>query len=203
MRAPTPRISSPTAWTGMFLPCDCGHWSGKRHCVDGAIVDYELRNWCKQITYKKAAPVGDSRLMLLGLDNARRPGGAPPAGGRTWDSRCGFKESRRGCAARGSTTRGGEGSGGPQADSPAFNFGPQSPDFVGLYAAQRDECESEMPMPCAAESNQSQSVQGLLSYAIVDILSRTARPITYGELANLVRDRLCTVGNNRPADARG
>ncbi len=72
---------------------------------------------------------------------------------------------------------------------PAFNFGPQSPDYVGLYAAQRDESELEMPMPCNAEQGQPQRSQGLLTYAIVDILSHTAQPITYGELANLVRQR--------------
>ena len=44
-------------------------------------------------------------------------------------------------------------------------------------------------MPCAAAANQPQRVQGLLTYAIVDILSRASRPITYGELAYLVRQR--------------
>jgi hypothetical protein len=46
-----------------------------------------------------------------------------------------------------------------------------------------------MAMPCNAENGQPQRPQGLLTYAIVDVLSHTSQPITYGELANLVRQR--------------
>ena len=51
---PDPTYLKPDGLDQMFLPCDCGQWSGKKWCVEQAIVDYELRNWCKQITAKKA-----------------------------------------------------------------------------------------------------------------------------------------------------
>ncbi len=44
-------------------------------------------------------------------------------------------------------------------------------------------------MPCGEIDNGQQRVQGLLTYAIVDILSRAAQRITYAELADLVRQR--------------
>jgi hypothetical protein len=190
-----PTYLKPDGLDQMFLPCDCGHWSSKKHCVDGAIVDYEMRDWCKQITHKKArlwvildsccsgwtmrdaGPERPRRLVAddLGIpkadiDRANNIGAARQPAGR------------------------GEGTRGSGSEAPTFDIGPPSPDYVGLYAAQRDECEMEMPMPCTPDANQSQRVQGLLSYAIVDILSRASRPITYGELANLVHDRYAQWG---------
>ena len=44
-------------------------------------------------------------------------------------------------------------------------------------------------MPYGEIDSQKQTVQGLLTYAIVDILSHASQRITYGELANLIRQR--------------
>jgi hypothetical protein len=46
-----------------------------------------------------------------------------------------------------------------------------------------------MPMPLDDVAPSQQKPQGLLTYAIVDVLSRASQHITYAELANLVRQR--------------
>ena len=191
---PDPMYLKPDGLDQMFLPCDCGQWNGKKWCVDKAIADYELRNWCKQITAKKA------RLWVI-LDCCcsgwTLRGNSTEVARSVSTDELGVPDAdlaaaRQTAAARqpvhrGGSTRGADGEGG--VAPPAFDFGPQSPDYVGMYAAQRDESELEMPMPCDSSDGQPQKVQGLLTYAIVDILSRSSRQITYGELANLVRQR--------------
>src|SRR5262249_41939832 len=163
------------------LPCDCGQWNGKKWCVDKSIADYELRNWCKQITRKKArlwvildaccsgwTLRGNSTEMARSVSTDEL--GVPEAD---------LASARQVATARQpehhaseTTTRGAN-----TTAEATFDFGPQSPDYVGIYAAQRDESELEMPMPCDDAANpQQQKVQGLLTYAIVDILSRTSRP---------------------------
>lgn len=189
----------PDGMDQMFLPCDCGHWSGKHHCVENAIADYEMRNWCKQITNVKKARlwvVLDCCCSgwMLRDDSGQRPRnlnakdlGIPEADLQKAQAAA---AARRPANQSGGATRGAGG----ETQQPAPGFGPQSTDYVGIYAAQRDECEMEMPMPCTAEQNQSQRVQGLLSFAIVDILSHASRPITYGELADLIRQRYAQWG---------
>ena len=49
-----PTYAKPDGLDQMFLPCDCGHWISRSRCVERAIVDYQLRDWCKRITAKKA-----------------------------------------------------------------------------------------------------------------------------------------------------
>jgi Caspase domain len=193
---PDPMYLKPDGLDQMFLPCDCGQWNGKKWCVDKAIADYELRNWCKQITAKKArlwvvldcccsgwTLRGNSTEVArsvstdeLGVPEADLAAARQAAAGRQ-------------PAHRGGATRGADGGDSEGPAAPTLDFGPQSPDYVGMYAAQRDESELEMPMPCDSSDAQPQKVQGLLTYAIVDILSRSSQPITYGELANLVRQR--------------
>ena len=196
---PDPMYAKPDGLDQMFLPCDCGHWISRNQSVERAIVDYELRNWCKQITFKKArlwvvldaccsgwtlrdgAPSG-TMVRNLSADDLGIP---KPAIDKARDA-----AQARQAAGRGSpSSRGNDNAPNGEAEAPAIDFGPQSLDYVGIYAAQRDESELEMPMPYGGETHQPQRVQGLLTYAIVDILSRASRPITYGELANLVRQR--------------
>jgi len=191
---PDPTYLKPDGLDQMFLPCDCGQWDGKKWCVEKAIADYELRSWCKQITGKKArlwvvldACCSGWTLRGNSTEVARNVSSEDlgiPAGD--------LAAAQQAAAARQQATRGGERSRGessPPATAAAFDFGPQSSDYVGLYAAQRDESELEMPMPYGDLESKQQTVQGLLTYAVVDILSRASRPITYGELANLVRQR--------------
>ena len=190
-----PTYLKPDGLDQMFLPCDCGQWSGKKWCVENAIADYELRHWCKQITAKKA------RLWVI-LDCCcsgwTLRGNSTEVARSISAEELGIPEAvvtgaQQAAAARQEHTRGNQQTRGAGASDgtgeTAPDFGPQSPDYVGLYAAQRDESELEMLMPCGFDENQQSKVQGLLTYAIVDILSRTSRPITYGELANLVRQR--------------
>jgi len=191
---PDPTYLKPDGLDQMFLPCDCGQWSGKKWCVDQAIADYEMRHWCKQITAKKARlwVVLDACCSGWTLRGDSREVARNVSAGDLGISETDLANSRKAAEARQPASRGaggGESSRGAGTTPPAFNFGPQSPDYVGLYAAQRDESELEMPMPIAAEAGQPQRPQGLLTYAIVDILSRASRPITYGELANLIRQR--------------
>ncbi|HTQ37407.1 MAG TPA: caspase family protein [Pirellulales bacterium] len=189
---PDPTYLKPDGLDQMFLPCDCGQWSGKKWCVEKGIPDYELRSWCKQITNQKKA-----RLWVI-LDACCS--GWTLRGNSTEVTRSistddlgipenDLADARKAAAARQPASRGGEPLPAEGVTQGAFEFSPQSPDYVGIYAAQRDESELEMPMPCDAEGDHPQKVQGLLTYAIVDILSRTSRPITYGELANLIRQR--------------
>src|SRR5262249_55560831 len=151
-----------------------------------AIADYELRDWCKQITAKKArlwvildcccsgwTLRGDSQevtrnlsaddlgISQTAIDTAQQAAAARPQTG---------KENQT----RGSTES-------TTVKPAAFDFGPQSPDYVGLYAAQRDESELEMPMPYGDLDSSKQKVQGLLTYAVIDVLSRASQRITYGE----------------------
>ena len=193
---PDPTYLKPDGLDQMFLPCDCGQWNGKKWCVEQAIPDFELRNWCKQITAKKA------RLWVI-LDCCcsgwTLRGDATEVARNVTADDLGIPETAIATAQTAAAARpqpaheGQQARGGPdetQTVVPAgFDFGPQSPDYVGLYAAQRDESELEMPMPNVESENGQQRVQGLLTYAIVDILSRAAPRITYAELANLVRQR--------------
>ena len=193
---PDPTYLKPDGLDQMFLPCDCGQWNGKKWCVEQAIPDYELRDWCKQITAKKA------RLWVI-LDCCcsgwTLRGDATEVARNVSADDLGIPETAIATAQTAAAARpqpAGEGQrtrGGPDENQSlhpaAFEFGPQSPDYVGLYAAQRDESELEMPMPCGEIDNGQQRVQGLLTYAIVDILSRAAQRITYAELADLVRHR--------------
>ncbi|HEY2827532.1 MAG TPA: caspase family protein [Pirellulales bacterium] len=191
---PDPTYLKPDGLDQMFLPCDCGQWNGKKWCVERAISDYELRNWCKQITAKK------TRLWVI-LDACCS--GWTLRGNATEVSRAlsaddlGIPEhdlalAQQAATARQEATSSAQQSRGasPTASTRgAFDFGEQSPDFVGLYAAQRDESELEMPMPYGEVDAQKQTIQGLLTYAVIDILSHASQRITYGELANLVRQR--------------
>jgi hypothetical protein len=194
---PDPTYLKPDGLDQMFLPCDCGQWNGKKWCVEQAIADYEMRSWCKQITRKKArlwvvldACCSGWILKARSVEVKRAVSseelGIPYAA---------LAQSKAAAEARRPPGRGAAGGEGRRvddstsADGPEFNFGPQSPDYVGIYAAQRDESEMEMPMPYNAEPDQPQRVQGLLTYAIIDILSRASRPITYGELGDLIRQR--------------
>ncbi len=197
-KMPDPDYQKPDGMDQMFLPCDCGQWNGKKWCVDRSIPDYQLRTWCKQITAKKA------RLWVV-LDCCcsgwTLRGDSPEVSRSVSTDELGvpddeIKSAKKIAAARQSSapppgspaTRGvTRGAGGD--DEATADFGPQSPDYVGLYAAQRDESELEMPMPYDSDNPDKQKVQGLLTYAIVDILSHASHPITYGELANLVRQR--------------
>ncbi|HEX3997338.1 MAG TPA: caspase family protein [Pirellulales bacterium] len=201
---PDPTYIKPDGYDQMFLPCDCGRWNGKTRFVDRAIADYELRTWCKQITYKKArlwvvldaccsgwvlrgGGAGDNKIMRRNVSSEDL--GIPKAE---------LDKARDIARARRTVNQAGSGTRSADSDAPAFDFGPQSPDYVGLYAAQRDESELEMPMPCDPVQHQPQRVQGLLTYAVIDILSRTAHPITYGELASLVRQRYPQWGLTAP-----
>ena len=193
---PDPMYLKPDGLDQMFLPCDCGQWNGKKWCVEKAIADFELRSWCKQITTKQA------RLWVI-LDCCcsgwTLRGTSTEVARSVSTDELGVPETdldaaRQAAAARqpahrDGSTRGADGNDPGSIAAPTIDFGPQSPEYVGMYAAQRDESELEMPMPCNSSEAQPQKVQGLLTYAIVDILSRSSRPITYGELANLVRQR--------------
>ncbi len=197
---PDPTYLKPDGLDQMFLPCDCGHWRGKKHCVENAIADYEMRDWCKQITNVKKARLwvvldcccsgwtlrGDPR------DNPERARSLSAADLGIPENE--IQKAQDTAKARRPATTGATATRGDADSAPTIQFGPPSADYVGIYAAQRDECEMEMPMPCNADQNQTQRVQGLLSYAIVDILTHASRPITYGELADLIRQRYAQWG---------
>lgn len=197
---PDPMYLKPDGLDQMFLPCDCGQWSGKKWCVENAIADHDLRRWCKQITAKKARlwvilDACCSGWTMMGAGEVVKRDvysvdlGIPQAA---------LDKSRMAAEARRPVNREGVSSRGADDNAPAFAFGAVSPDYVGIYAVQRDQPEWELPMPVDAEQGQPQRPQGLLTFAIIDVLSHASQPITYGELANLVRQRYLQWGEVGP-----
>ncbi|HZZ26412.1 MAG TPA: caspase family protein [Pirellulales bacterium] len=202
---PDPIYAKPDGLDQMFLPCDCGKWNGKKWCVDRSIADYELRDWGKQITLQKKARLwvildaccsgwtmrGDSPEIArsISTDELGIPEADLQDAAKTALARQPAHQAAEKMPGNGDHTRGGGAVDVGFAFDPQLHDERQSPNYAGIYAAQRDESELEMRMPYRAADPKEAKYQGLLTYAIVDILSHTARKITYGELAELVRQR--------------
>ncbi len=160
----------------IFLPADVGAWKGFPARVPNAIVDNEIGTWLRAIAAKRAYTwvIFDcchSGTMTRGTEMVREvpPGMLVP--------RAELDKARELAAQRQGKTNAGS-----SVKQPAFVPPQPSSYIVAVYACRPQEQTPESPQPSGAQDAKS---YGLLTYTLVDILTKSATskaPITYREL---------------------
>lgn len=170
----------------IFLPADVAGWNGRTGHVEGAIRDDEIRAWvtairdrgafvwllvdaCHAGTLVRGTPTAAERERRLPVDQLV----PKPA----------LATARR-PAARG---------GGIGGDTGLLGLSRGASDLAALYAAQPDEVTPEMPLPGVTGV-----WHGLLTWTVAEVLSASASPLTYRELAERVTARYRTLSRFSP-----
>lgn len=154
-----------------FLPADAAGWNGRAGHVDGAIRDDDIRAWVAAIRARGAfvwllVDACHSGTLVRGNPLSAERERRLPA-----DQVVPEEVLRE---ARGRTLeRGG-----------ALGISPEDRDLVALYAAQPDELTPEMRLPTGEGP-----WHGLLTWTVAEVLSESASPLTYRELAERVTAR--------------
>ena len=166
----------------IFLPADVAPWRGFPEKVPNALVDKDMGKWLQAITTKKAYvwiifDCCHSGTMTRGTEVVRE---LPPGVLVPEDE---LDKARERAAQRGKSR------GGPAEKSAAFV--PQEPSdyLVAVYACRENETTPESPQP--PESPKAEC-HGLLTYSLVDILTKSAAskaPLTYRELVQRLQVR--------------
>jgi hypothetical protein len=166
----------------IFLPADVDRWQGFPEKVPHALVDKEIGKWLQAITSKKAYvwiifDCCHSGTMARGIEVARElpPGLLVPEE---------ELDKARQRAAKRENTRGG-----PTEKPPAFVPREPSDYLVALYACRESETTPESPQPVESPTAE---YHGLLTYSLVDILTKSAAskaPLTYRELVQRLQVR--------------
>jgi len=173
---PDPDYPEPDGIDEIFLPADVSSWRGFPERVPNAIVDNEIGAWLRAITAKKAHvwAIFDcchSGTMTRGSEVVRE---LPPG---TLVPREELEKARQRAARRQGTTRGG-----PSA-KPAPFVPPQPSDYlVAVYACRSHQTAPESPQPPGSPNAR---IHGLLTYSLVDILTKSAESaaaLSYREL---------------------
>lgn len=166
----------------IFLPADVSRWRGFPEKVPNAIVDKEMGKWLQAITTKKAHvwiifDCCHSGTMTRGAEISREP----PPGLLVPEEE--LDKARQRAAQRGKT-RGGPG------EKPAAFMPQEASDYlVAVYACRENETTPESRQP--PESAKAE-YHGLLTYSLVDILTKSAAskaPLTYRELVQRLQVR--------------
>jgi hypothetical protein len=179
---PDPDFPEPDGLDEIFLPADIGKGQGSPMRVPNAIVDNELGQWLRAITAKKAHvwiifDCCHSGTMTRGNEVVRE---LPPD---TLIPQEELDRARRRAAAR-EKTRGAA----PTRSAPLVAREP-SDYLVALYACRSQETTPECPQPAASRDKK---YHGLLTYTLVDVLTRSApskAPLTYRELVQRIQVR--------------
>jgi uncharacterized caspase-like protein len=166
----------------IFLPADVDKWRDFPEKVPNAIIDKEMGKWLQAITTKKAyvCIIFDcchSGTMTRGTEVVRElpPGHLVP--------QTELDKARARAAQRGRTR------GGPAEKPPAYVPREPSDYLVAIYACRETETTPESPQPL--ESPRAE-YHGLLTYSLVDILTKSAAskaPLTYRELGQRLQVR--------------
>lgn len=166
----------------IFLPADVARWQGFPEKVPNALVDKETGKWLQAITTKKAHvwiifDCCHSGTMTRGVEVVRElpPGQLVPEE---------ELDKARARAAQRGKTRG-------EAEEKAAAYVPREPSdyLVAVYACRENETTPESPQP--VESAKAE-YHGLLTYSLVDILTKSAAskaPLTYRELVQRLQVR--------------
>lgn len=180
---PDPQYPEPDGIDEVFLPADVRTGEGKPARVPNAIIDNEIGSWLRAITAKKAYVwiVFDcchSGTMTRGTEVTRElpPGTLIPAAE--------LERARQRAAQRGGKTPG------PSSAKPApFVPSELAGYLVAIYACRSHETTPECPQP---PESSAAAYHGLLTYSLVDILTRSASsraPLTYRELVQRLQVR--------------
>lgn len=176
----------------IFLPADVDKWRGFPEKVPNALVDKDMGKWLHDITEKKAYvwiifDCCHSGTMTRGIEVVRElpPGQLVPEEE--------LDKARQRAAQRGKTR------GGPAQKSAAYV--PQEPSdyLVAVYACRESETTPESPQPV---DSATAKYHGLLTYSLVDILTKSAAskaPLTYRELVQRLQVRYAARRQGAPA----
>ncbi|MGH7227106.1 MAG: caspase family protein, partial [Gemmataceae bacterium] len=177
-----PNNREPDGIDEIFLPADVAKWQVFPKKVPNALADKEMGKWLEAITTKKAYvwiifDCCHSGTMTRGTEVARE---LPP---NLLVPEAELDKARERAAQRGKSR------GGPEAKSAAFV--PQEPSdyLVATYACREFETTPESPQPVESATAKS---HGLLTYSVVDILTKSAAskaPLTYRELVKRIQVR--------------
>jgi len=174
----------PDGFDKIFLPCDAGRWDDARATVANAILNNEIALWSRAIREKKASVwiTFDSchaGTLIVGAGN-ERPRDLDMA------NDLGIPRKTLGAAVR---------NGAPRAPFRLAGKG----GIVAICAAQPAEVTVECEMPRLGRGGK---VYGLLSYTVAQVLleasERSARQITYAELARRVQAQYVAWGRTFP-----
>ncbi len=176
----------------IFLPADVAKWRGFSEKVPNALVDKEMGKLLQDITTKKAYvwiifDCCHSGTMTRGIEVVRElpPGLLVPEE---------ELDKARQRAAQRERTRGG-----PEAKAAAFVPREPSDYLVAVYACREYEKTLEIPQP---EESAKAEYHGLLTYTLVDILTKSAAskaPLTYRELVQRLQMRYAARWQGSPA----
>ncbi len=175
----------------VFLCADTGPYDVQHNKLPGSIVDAELGGWVRRIRDRGAqvwiivdcchsgtilrGPAGET-LRRVPIEKLVPRDVVAAATARA--------------AQRGSRARGAGGA--PGADVP---LGGDLKNIAALYAAQPEQSTIELPLP---PDSDEPTTYGLLTYTINEILTQSAGPLTYRELAQRIAAAYLRDGRTSP-----
>ncbi len=180
---PDPANPEVDGFDEIFLPADVRPWTNPKDRVPNALIDNEIGAWLRAITAKNAYvwAIFDcchSGTMTRGTEVVRE---LPP---ETLIPREELEKARQRAAGRPGKTRGG-----PDAKPPAFLPPEPSELLVATYACRSNESTPESLQPVGSRQAE---LHGLLSYTLIDVLTRSAdtqAALTYRELVRRLQAR--------------
>ncbi|MFO0870251.1 MAG: caspase family protein [Pirellulales bacterium] len=174
---PDPADPEPDGLDEIFLPADAGAWDGGRGTVVNSIRDDEIRRWLAAIQERGATvwaifDACHSGTLCRGVGEKRREVPVSALVPASTVTRA-VERVRPGNARPGLL----------DADEGDPRIAPDRSRLVAIYAAQSTEPTVEQLLPPQAKDARP---YGLLTYALSEVLTRAAGPLTYNDLIERV-----------------